>query len=281
MDFRAADRSSGTARRNLGPAGGEPRRPACRQPPRRAAARMPDSRPDDQPHAVHRRPVPPERLAAAPERTDQIAVGKPDARRADGCAGTFRHFRGAGRAVAAGAVRRRRQPRRSAGFGAIDRSVEQSPGARGRGSRALASRGATGVCLALRTGHWRLRLGKAPACQAARSGVRRANARRRHPRRYRLLYDDWRPWLAPCVCWLAPSCCRPFPWRPTVRRWRFLGAGSSGGSRIWGPERIQTGWWRGQSALRDYYRVETAEGQWFWLFRQLSDRRWFLHGVFE
>lgn len=52
-------------------------------------------------------------------------------------------------------------------------------------------------------------------------------------------------------------------------------------ARIWGPERIQTGWWRGQSALRDYYRVETAEGQWFWLFRQLSLRRWFLHGVFE
>ncbi len=52
-------------------------------------------------------------------------------------------------------------------------------------------------------------------------------------------------------------------------------------ARTWGPERIQTGWWRGQSALRDYYRVETAEGQWFWLFRQLSLRRWFLHGVFE
>lgn len=51
--------------------------------------------------------------------------------------------------------------------------------------------------------------------------------------------------------------------------------------RTWGPERIQTGWWRGRSALRDYYRVETAEGEWFWLFRQLTDRRWFLHGVFE
>ncbi len=51
--------------------------------------------------------------------------------------------------------------------------------------------------------------------------------------------------------------------------------------RTWGPERIQTGWWRAPSVARDYYRVETAGGQWFWLFRQLTDGRWFLHGVFE
>jgi len=51
--------------------------------------------------------------------------------------------------------------------------------------------------------------------------------------------------------------------------------------RTWGPERVQTGWWRAPSVARDYYRVETATGQWFWLFRQLTDGRWFLHGVFE
>jgi len=51
--------------------------------------------------------------------------------------------------------------------------------------------------------------------------------------------------------------------------------------RAWGPERIQTGWWRAASVGRDYYRAETAAGQWFWLFRQLTDGRWFLHGVFE
>jgi len=51
--------------------------------------------------------------------------------------------------------------------------------------------------------------------------------------------------------------------------------------RTWGPERIQTGWWRAPSVARDYYRVETAAGQWFWLFRQLIDGRWFLHGVFD
>jgi protein ImuB len=51
--------------------------------------------------------------------------------------------------------------------------------------------------------------------------------------------------------------------------------------RHWGPERIETGWWRGRSAWRDYYRVETAEGRRFWLYRRHRDGRWFLHGVFE
>jgi protein ImuB len=50
--------------------------------------------------------------------------------------------------------------------------------------------------------------------------------------------------------------------------------------RHWGPERIETGWWRGRSVKRDYYRVETTDGERYWLFRRLADGRWFLHGVF-
>lgn len=49
----------------------------------------------------------------------------------------------------------------------------------------------------------------------------------------------------------------------------------------WGPERIETGWWRGRTVRRDYYRVETTNGSRFWLFRQLHDGAWFLHGCFE
>ena len=49
----------------------------------------------------------------------------------------------------------------------------------------------------------------------------------------------------------------------------------------WGPERIETGWWRGQLVGRDYFRVETAAGNRFWLFRRLRDGKWFLHGTFE
>ena len=48
----------------------------------------------------------------------------------------------------------------------------------------------------------------------------------------------------------------------------------------WGPERIETGWWRWRAAARDYYRVETAAGAQLWLFRRLDDGRWFWHGEF-
>jgi protein ImuB len=48
----------------------------------------------------------------------------------------------------------------------------------------------------------------------------------------------------------------------------------------WGPERIETGWWRGEDVRRDYYQVETASGERYWLFRRLPDERWFLHGAF-
>ena len=51
--------------------------------------------------------------------------------------------------------------------------------------------------------------------------------------------------------------------------------------RHWGPERIETGWWRGRCVRRDYYRVETDTGHRFWLFRRLDDGVWFLHGEFE
>jgi protein ImuB len=52
-------------------------------------------------------------------------------------------------------------------------------------------------------------------------------------------------------------------------------------ARSWGPERIETGWWRGGPIGRDYFRVETAAAGRYWLFRRLRDGRWFLHGLFE
>jgi protein ImuB len=52
-------------------------------------------------------------------------------------------------------------------------------------------------------------------------------------------------------------------------------------AETWGPERIETGWWRGRSVGRDYYRIETRTGRRFWLFRRLRDEKWFLHGIFE
>ncbi len=52
-------------------------------------------------------------------------------------------------------------------------------------------------------------------------------------------------------------------------------------ARTWGPERIETGWWRGPTVRRDYYRVATQSGHWFWIFRDLNSGRWFLQGMFD
>ena len=59
-------------------------------------------------------------------------------------------------------------------------------------------------------------------------------------------------------------------------------------ARAEGPERIAPEWWRDgpQPPIRDYYRVEDAEGRRFWLFRSglygrgAEPPRWFLHGLF-
>ncbi|MEO5338757.1 MAG: DNA polymerase Y family protein, partial [Magnetospirillum sp. WYHS-4] len=61
-------------------------------------------------------------------------------------------------------------------------------------------------------------------------------------------------------------------------------------ARAEGPERIGGEWWLADPGIpdgevRDYYRVEDAEGRRFWLYRQGLARpdtppRWFLHGFF-
>ena len=70
-----------------------------------------------------------------------------------------------------------------------------------------------------------------------------------------------------------------FVWRGVRRRVRAAT----------GPERIAREWWRARPGgerpetdmVRDYYRLEDAEGARFWVFRAgLSSGRWFLHGVF-
>ncbi|MEZ6059632.1 MAG: DNA polymerase Y family protein [Planctomycetaceae bacterium] len=48
-----------------------------------------------------------------------------------------------------------------------------------------------------------------------------------------------------------------------------------------GPERIQTAWWDDGVVHRDYYRVRTTNGLRFWIFQDLSDESWWIHGVFD
>ncbi|MET1077148.1 MAG: DNA polymerase Y family protein [Pseudomonas sp.] len=48
-----------------------------------------------------------------------------------------------------------------------------------------------------------------------------------------------------------------------------------------GPERIESGWWDGADVRRDYYRVQTRNGQWAWVYRPAGGTGPFvLHGWF-
>ena len=46
-----------------------------------------------------------------------------------------------------------------------------------------------------------------------------------------------------------------------------------------GPERIETGWWDGAEALRDYFIARTGEASLAWVYRE-REGNWFLHGFF-
>ena len=48
-----------------------------------------------------------------------------------------------------------------------------------------------------------------------------------------------------------------------------------------GPERIEFGWWDEGGVRRDYYIARHASGALYWIFRNLDDRQWFLHGIFS
>ena len=48
-----------------------------------------------------------------------------------------------------------------------------------------------------------------------------------------------------------------------------------------GPERLETGWWRGRHVRRDYFRAACRSGRGCWLFRQRETGQWFVHGWFD
>lgn len=49
---------------------------------------------------------------------------------------------------------------------------------------------------------------------------------------------------------------------------------------IYGPERIEDGWWQPAPVSRDYYIAQGADGQPLWVFEDRRNRCWFVHGVF-
>jgi protein ImuB len=75
------------------------------------------------------------------------------------------------------------------------------------------------------------------------------------------------PGAPPRPGWLLPH---PLPLREPVRR------------VIAGPERIESGWWDEEDVRRDYYLVETRQGQRAWAFRIAGEQAgpFMLHGWF-
>jgi protein ImuB len=47
-----------------------------------------------------------------------------------------------------------------------------------------------------------------------------------------------------------------------------------------GPERIETGWWDGGDVRRDYYVARDQRGVQLWIYHDLREARWYLHGLF-
>lgn len=45
-------------------------------------------------------------------------------------------------------------------------------------------------------------------------------------------------------------------------------------------ERIEQGWWQGDDVRRDYYMAKTPQGSLVWIYQELRQRQWFLHGIF-
>ena len=48
-----------------------------------------------------------------------------------------------------------------------------------------------------------------------------------------------------------------------------------------GPERIEGGWWDGGDLQRDYYIVRTGNGADLWVYRDLANSDWYLHGFWS
>ena len=74
------------------------------------------------------------------------------------------------------------------------------------------------------------------------------------------------PARPPRPCWLLPA---PVPLRDPRAR------------IVSGPERLESGWWDGHEARRDYYVLQTSHGQQAWAFAAPGQQGdWMLHGWF-
>ncbi len=48
-----------------------------------------------------------------------------------------------------------------------------------------------------------------------------------------------------------------------------------------GPERIETGWWDEKDIKRDYFLALTQDRSQIWIYKDVKNQKWFLHGIFS
>ena len=79
--------------------------------------------------------------------------------------------------------------------------------------------------------------------------------------------------LGPRPGWLLPQ--------PQALRWRndqlWHGEALQCEGRA---ERLETGWWDGESMARDYYIARGASGRRYWVYQDRTSRDWWLHGLY-
>jgi protein ImuB len=93
------------------------------------------------------------------------------------------------------------------------------------------------------------------------------------------LRDDHRPEHAWCIQNDAEGAQteEPFPDRPL---WLIEPTPIARPSKLLGrPERIEAGWWSGEDTRRDYYLATSSEGARWWLYREVGQDQWYLHGL--
>lgn len=56
---------------------------------------------------------------------------------------------------------------------------------------------------------------------------------------------------------------------------------ASGMATLGGAERIESGWWDGHDVQRDYFIAHTPQGAALWVFKNLKDGSWHLHGFWS
>lgn len=81
------------------------------------------------------------------------------------------------------------------------------------------------------------------------------------------------PWARQRPLWLLPI---PLPLASAEAHRYYRGSVELGSNA----ERIESGWWDGRDACRDYYAASSSGGERLWIYRDRHSLDWYLHGLF-